>query len=78
MHCVQSCHYPCQGGYVFVVVCLLAALRKNFQLDLHEIFREYWQWASEQMIKFWCQSGSLSGYWDCFLNSSLLRDIESG
>jgi len=32
------------GGYVFVVVCLyvclLATLRKNFQTDLHEIFRE--------------------------------------
>jgi len=27
-------------------------------LDLHEIFRECWQWANEQMIKFWCQCGS--------------------
>jgi len=33
-------------------VCLLATLRKNFQTDLHEIFREHLQWASEQMIKF--------------------------
>ena len=33
-------------------VCLLATLH-NFQTDLHEIFREGWQWASEQMIKFW-------------------------
>jgi len=33
-------------------VCLLATLRKNFQTDLHEIFREVWQWADEQMIKF--------------------------
>jgi len=28
-------------------VCLLATLRKNFQTDLHEIFREGWQWAKE-------------------------------
>jgi len=27
-------------GYVFVIVCLLATLRKNFQTDLHEIFLE--------------------------------------
>jgi len=25
---------------------------------LREIFREGWQWASEQMIKFWWRSGS--------------------
>jgi len=30
-------------------------------MDLHEIFREGWQCASEQMIKFWWQSGS--GIW---------------
>ena len=35
---------------VCLSVCLLATLRKNFQMDLHEIFREGWQWASEQMI----------------------------
>jgi len=29
--------------------------------DLHEIFREGWQWVSEQMVKFWWRSGSLSG-----------------
>jgi len=34
-------------------VYLLATLRKNFQTDLHEIFREGWQWASEQIVKFW-------------------------
>jgi len=26
--------------------------------DLHEIFREGWQWANEQTIKFWWRSGS--------------------
>jgi len=53
--------YLCHGGYVFVIVCLsvclLATLHKNFQTDLREIFREGWQWANEQMIKFWCSSG---------------------
>jgi len=55
-----------QGGYVVVVVCLfvclfvglLATLSKNFQTDLHELFREGWTWANEQMIKFWWRSGS--------------------
>jgi len=37
-------------------------LRKNFLTDLHEIFREGWQRANEQVFKFWWQSGSLSGY----------------
>jgi len=48
--------YLRQGGYVIVVVCLsvclLAALRKNFRTDSHEIFTEGWQWATEQVIKF--------------------------
>ena len=34
-------------------VCLLATFRKNFQMELHEIFRENGQWADKQMIKFW-------------------------
>jgi len=37
---------------VFVVVCLLAILRKNFRTDLYEISREGWQWTSEQLVKF--------------------------
>jgi len=44
--------------FVCLFVCLLATLRKNFQTDLHEIFSEGWQWASEQTVKFWCRSGS--------------------
>ena len=39
-------------------VCMLAILRKIFRRDLHEIVREGWQWANEQVIKFWWQSGS--------------------
>jgi len=34
-------------------VCLLATLRKSIGRDLHEIFREGWRWANEQMVKFW-------------------------
>ena len=33
-------------------VRLLATLHKNFETNLHEIFREGWQWANEQMIRF--------------------------
>jgi len=56
---------------VFVVVCssvclFVSTLRKNFRTDLHEIFREGWQWASEQMNKFWWRSGLPSGYRDFF------------
>jgi len=60
----QLCYnYLCQGGYVFVIVCLLATLCKNFQTDLYEIFMEGWQWANEQMVKFWWWSGSVSQHW---------------
>ena len=58
-------------------VCLLATLRRNFQTDLHEIFREGWQWVDEQLIKFWWRSGSPPGYRDCFPDSVLLWDRES-
>jgi len=27
-------------------------------MHLHEIFREGWEWTSEQIIKFWWRSGS--------------------
>ena len=33
---------------------------------------------NEQLIKCWWQSRSLAGYRDCFLDSSLLGDMESG
>jgi len=33
--------------FVCLSVCFLAALGKNFRTDLHEIFRERWQWANE-------------------------------
>jgi len=38
--------------FVCLSVCLLATLLKNFRTDLHEIFREAWQWAIEQIVKF--------------------------
>jgi len=68
----------CRCLSVSFSVCLLATLCKNFQTHLREIFREGWQWADEQMIKFWWRSGSQSGYRDCFPDSSLLGDTESG
>jgi len=56
-------------------------LRKTFQTDWHETCREGWQWVNEQMTKFWWRSGSPSRYKrykDCFPDSSLSRDTESG
>jgi len=44
----------CNRRCLCLSVCPLAAVRKNFRTDLHEIFREGWQWANEQMTKFWC------------------------
>jgi len=40
-------------------VCLFVSnFVKKFRTDLHEIYKEGWQWASEQMVKFLWQSGS--------------------
>jgi len=47
---------------VCLSVCLLATLRNNFLTDLHEILRESWQWATEQLVEFWWWSGSLPGF----------------
>jgi len=54
-------------------VCLLSILCKDFRTDLHEIFREGWQYWPMKWL-----SGSPSGYRDCFPDSSLLGDMESG
>jgi len=79
IHSFKICYYLRQGAYVFVVVCLLATLRKPpLPTDLHEIFREGWQWAIEQDIKFRWRSGSPSVYRDCFPDSSLSGDTDWG
>jgi len=36
-----------------IVAFLLASVHKNFQTDVHAIFRKFWQWSNEQIIKFW-------------------------
>jgi len=61
-------------------VCLLATLRKNFRTNLHEIFREGWQWDNEQMVKFWWRSGSPSRCRDCFPDSHYweIRKVVNG
>jgi len=46
-------YYLRQGEYAIIVVCPLVTLHKNLQMDLHKIFREGWQWANEQVIKFY-------------------------
>ena len=59
-------------------VCLLATLCKNFRMDLREIFTKGWQWANQQMTKFLWRFRSVSGYRDCFPDSLLSGDTESG
>jgi len=56
-------------------VCLFVI---NFAQKLLNGFASGWQWASEQLIKFWWRSGSLSGCRDRFPDSSLLADMEGG
>jgi len=75
--------YPRQGR-LCIRRCLSVRLfvsnfaKKIPRTDLHESFREGWQWDNEQMIKFWLRFGSPSGYRDCCQDSSLLGDTESG
>jgi len=40
----------------------LAANAGPKKVDLHEIFKEGWQWTTEHVVKFWWQFGSPSGY----------------
>jgi len=49
----EGCFHRCLCVFVCLSVCLLATLHKNFQTNLHDIFREGWQWADEQIVKFW-------------------------
>jgi len=65
---MRKVNYLHQGGYVLtytkevmfssLFVCLLATLNKNFRMDLHKIFKEGWQLANKQMVKFWWRSES--------------------
>jgi len=63
---------------VMVLFChfLLSTLRKNFQSDLHDIFRKGWQWADEQVIKFSPDGGTgktcLGGGFHCLNASSFI------
>jgi len=41
--------------FVYLSVSIIS---QNLRTDLHEIFREGWQWVSEQTIKLWWRSGS--------------------
>jgi len=62
---------------------LLATLRKNFQTDLHEIFRQSWQRASEQVNNWLNFGGDPDHRLDTGIvfrnpDSSLLGDTDSG
>jgi len=37
---------------VVFVICLFVISFAHFQTDLHEIFREGWQWANQQLVCF--------------------------
>jgi len=37
---------------VCLSVCLLANFSQNLRTDLHQIFREGWQWGNEQVLNF--------------------------
>jgi len=50
-------------------------LRKNFQTDLHEIFREGWQLVNKQLIKFWWRSGSRIRIWILIRIATLVRRV---
>ena len=65
-------YYLRQVGYVFIVVCLSVS---NFaqKLPSQETFREGWQWADEQMIKFWWRSGSGIQTWIQIHITTLVR-----
>jgi len=52
----RLCNRRCLS--VCLSVGLLATLGKNFRTNMHEVFREGWQWANEQMIKVWWRSES--------------------
>jgi len=79
-----SFHNLRQGGNVIIFVCLFVCLsvcwqlRKNSQTDLQKTSMGGWQLANEQVVKLWRRSGSSSGYRNCFPDSSLLGDTESG
>ena len=75
---VKEVMFSSLSVFVSLFACLLVTLRKSFQTDLHEIFREGWQSANEQMIEFWWRTGSPSGYRDRYPYSSLLGHTESG
>jgi len=53
LHSVKVVIVTSAKEYMFLsFVCPLATLHKNFQTDLHEIFKEGWQCANEEVIKF--------------------------
>jgi len=65
--CFRRCLFVCLS------VCLLATLHKNFQTVLHDIFRQGWQWAIEQMIKFWWRSRLQIRIWIQIRITTLVR-----
>jgi len=58
----ENNYYLCQGGYVIVVICLSVCYQLCTKTSKHICMKFSGNFlASEQMIKFWWQSGSPSG-----------------
>jgi len=70
--------------FLSLFVCLSVCLSvSNFAQKLSNGFAWNFQGrlamgANEQLLRFWWRSGSPTGYRDCFFDSSLLGDTESG
>ena len=58
---------------LFVCLFVNNFAQKNVGTDLHEIFKEGWQWASEQMMKFWWRSVSGIRIWIWIRIAALVR-----
>ena len=71
--CFRRCLFVCLSDCLFFCPFVSNGMRKTFRTDFHEIFREDWQWASEQLIKFCWRSGCRNNVLDG--GPAVLRDI---
>ena len=79
VRCVRVVLITFPKEFSSLFVCLsVSNFAQNIRTDLHEIFMKGSQWANEQVIKFQWRFESPFGYKDCFPDSTLLGDTESG
>jgi len=68
---VEFCLLPPPRKIWFRRCLFVSNYVQNFQTDLQEIFREGWQWASEQMIKFLAILNRFARWWDLYCNTGM-------